>query len=199
MTRPVSGSVRPVRMRSSVLLPSPLRPTTPMTSPLPRPRLTPASSVRVPYVMETRSALIRFTIGVRVRGLPAAHRLAGTFHLARIGGHRAFGQRHRRANRVEGSQPLLDVGNLVGLQHLRHFADVVGQLVQWHLALSVTHDYGADRNPVGNPLMLLDLAIEQLAYPASFTFTDEHQAPRAEGAVDHVAVAIGGDHRLGHP
>src|SRR5215208_7925617 len=62
-TRPVSGSVRPVRMRSSVLLPSPLRPTTPMTSPRPRPRLTPTSRDRVPYAIETRSALIRFAIG----------------------------------------------------------------------------------------------------------------------------------------
>ncbi len=47
-TRPWSGSSRPATTRSSVVLPSPLRPTTPMRSPAPTPRLTSASSGRTP-------------------------------------------------------------------------------------------------------------------------------------------------------
>src|SRR3954452_21837328 len=53
-------------MRSRVVLPSPLRPTTPITSPRERPRLTESSSVRVPNVIRMRSALTRLTIGFPV-------------------------------------------------------------------------------------------------------------------------------------
>ena len=46
-TRPLSGS-RPASRRSRVVLPSPLRPTTPMRSPTPTPRLTSSRSTRTP-------------------------------------------------------------------------------------------------------------------------------------------------------
>ena len=46
--RPESGSTEPVSSPSRVVLPSPLRPTTPITSPAPSPRLTSSSRIRVP-------------------------------------------------------------------------------------------------------------------------------------------------------
>ena len=48
VTRPESGSRASVSTWSSVDLPSPLRPTTPIASPSSTPRLTASSSVRVP-------------------------------------------------------------------------------------------------------------------------------------------------------
>ena len=47
-TRPVSGSSRPVMTSSSVVLPSPLRPTMPIRSPAPMPSETSVSSGRTP-------------------------------------------------------------------------------------------------------------------------------------------------------
>ena len=49
----------PVITRSSVVLPSPLRPTMPIRSPAPTPRETSVSSGRTPYDLETRSRLSR--------------------------------------------------------------------------------------------------------------------------------------------
>src|SRR3954462_5828184 len=57
--RPLSGSSRPAIRLSSVVLPSPLRPTMPIRSPTPTPRLTSSSRIRIPKDFETFSKLIR--------------------------------------------------------------------------------------------------------------------------------------------
>ena len=67
VTRPASGTRSPVRMRSRVVLPSPLRPTTPITSPAPRPRETESSRMRVPKPCVTASRLTRFATRQRPR------------------------------------------------------------------------------------------------------------------------------------
>ncbi len=60
---------------SSVVLPSPLRPTMPIRSPSPTPRETSLSSGRTPYDFETRSRLTRFATAIdqarRTRWAPA--------------------------------------------------------------------------------------------------------------------------------
>src|SRR5688500_16257238 len=61
-TRPESGGSSPVMISSSVVLPSPLRPTIPTRSPTEIPSETSVSSGRTPYALETRSKLTRFAI-----------------------------------------------------------------------------------------------------------------------------------------
>ncbi len=61
VTRPSSASSSFARMRIKVVLPSPLRPTTPIRSPSLTPRETPSSSARVPYTLPTASRLTRLT------------------------------------------------------------------------------------------------------------------------------------------
>ena len=59
VTRPVSGVSAPVIRRSSVDLPPPLRPTTPMRSPSLTPIDRSRSTVVVPYDLLTASRLTR--------------------------------------------------------------------------------------------------------------------------------------------
>ncbi len=61
VTRPVSGSSSLASIRIMVVLPSPLRPTTPMRSPSETPRDTPSRRARVPYTLLTFSTLTRLT------------------------------------------------------------------------------------------------------------------------------------------
>src|SRR3954467_2817227 len=65
VTRPRSGLTAPARIETSVVLPPPLRPTTPMRSPSVTPSDTPSSSTRVPYVVATPSTLTRLVPGIR--------------------------------------------------------------------------------------------------------------------------------------
>src|SRR5580693_5166308 len=58
-TRPVSGWTRPASMASSVDLPAPLRPTTPIRSPADTPSETPSSRWRCAYALVAFSRLIR--------------------------------------------------------------------------------------------------------------------------------------------
>ena len=60
VTRPESGSSVPVSSDSSVLLPPPLRPTTPIRSPAATPRETSSRITVVPCALCTRSRLTRF-------------------------------------------------------------------------------------------------------------------------------------------
>src|ERR1700722_8640558 len=66
-TRPVSGWTRPASSASSVDLPAPLRPTTPIRSPADTPSETPSSSVRGAYALAAFSRLIRFTASGSLR------------------------------------------------------------------------------------------------------------------------------------
>src|ERR1700754_1493699 len=66
-TRPSSGGSWPVITWSSVVLPSPLRPTMPTRSPTEMPSETSVSSGRTPYALETRSRLTRLAMGHHVR------------------------------------------------------------------------------------------------------------------------------------
>ena len=71
VTRPASGCSRPASTRSSVVLPAPLRPTTPMRSRSAMPSDTSSSKGRTPYESETDSRLTRF---MRRRALLAPDR-----------------------------------------------------------------------------------------------------------------------------
>src|SRR3954452_4509223 len=66
-TRPESGGSWPVITWSRVVLPSPLRPTTPTRSPAEIPSETSLSSGRTPYAFETRSRLTRLATVHHVR------------------------------------------------------------------------------------------------------------------------------------
>ncbi|CAM5536274.1 hypothetical protein SCALM49S_02798 [Streptomyces californicus] len=61
VTRPLSASSSLASIRMRVVLPSPLRPTTPIRSPSDTPRDTPSSRARVPYTLLTCSTLTRLT------------------------------------------------------------------------------------------------------------------------------------------
>src|SRR5437867_7125650 len=61
-TRPLSGDSWPLITSSSVVLPSPLRPTMPIRSPTLTPRETSVSSGRTPYALETRSRFSRLAM-----------------------------------------------------------------------------------------------------------------------------------------
>src|SRR3954452_9764063 len=72
VTVPASGVSTPPISRNSVDLPSPLRPTTPMRSPSSTPRVTPVSTARAAYPLETS---LRWTrLRLRPSGLDEDHR-----------------------------------------------------------------------------------------------------------------------------
>ena len=85
VTFPSSGRMLPVSSPSRVDLPSPLRPTTPMTSPCASPRERSSRTIRVPYALPRCSALTMFEAAT---GSAATHRGAGTLHRGR---HRPLG------------------------------------------------------------------------------------------------------------
>src|SRR5829696_5907498 len=83
-TRPSSGSSLPVRMRSRVVLPPPLRPTTPIRSPALTPRDTPSSTVVVAYALLTfsndTSGAVMVLPFVRLRARSAPRAVTGPYH-----------------------------------------------------------------------------------------------------------------------
>src|SRR5215207_2716875 len=127
------------------------------------------------------------------------HCLASTLHLAWAGRHGTFGHGHRRAQRIQGSEPLLDVGDLMSLECFGHFADMVGELIQRYLPFLVAHDHRVDRDSIRHPLMLLDFAREELSHSTGLTFADEYQPTRPKCAVDDIEVPIGRNGRSGYP
>ena len=94
-TRPESAGSSPVSMRTSVVLPPPLRPTTPMRAPSVTPTVTPASSVRVPSALRD---VLEGDVGDRRHQRPArasTTRAPATGPCARL--HRAAHARGREA------------------------------------------------------------------------------------------------------
>ena len=67
------------------------------------------------------------------------------------------------ADGVQGAEALLEVGDLVGLQHLGQLADPVGELVQRDLVVGLSPiTMRGHRDPVRDPLVLAGLAAQQL-------------------------------------
>src|SRR3954464_8295325 len=81
VTRPESGSSVPVSIDSRVLLPPPLRPTTPIRSPAATPRETSSRITVVPCALCTRSRLTRFRGALITPSIPGpASRQPGDLH-----------------------------------------------------------------------------------------------------------------------
>ena len=97
-TRPSSGASRSPTIRSRVLLPAPLRPTTPMRSVSSIPRLMPSSRVVVPCVLRTASS-VRSTLLLRLSSAPVASPLSSRSSGVRAGCSTPSGRHRRRTAR----------------------------------------------------------------------------------------------------
>lgn len=120
VTVPESGSREPVRRAKRVDLPSPLRPTTPMTSPVDSPRDTSERTVRVPQDFEMRSAL---TIFVPANGGSASSH-GGASALHRIW-HGALRKWHFGTHGVKGLETIDDLVHLTRAEGLGEFLNVL--------------------------------------------------------------------------
>src|SRR6185295_10352859 len=126
-TRPSSGGSCPVITWSSVVLPSPLRPTMPTRSPTEMPSETSVSSGRTPYALETRSRLTRLLMR-GPRGVVRRRSAAGETK-------NAVGCFSCRDQVGAGDRPVRDEYDaLVACrgQHPRDAARVVGRLAEEH-------------------------------------------------------------------
>src|SRR5690625_483125 len=118
-------------------------------------------------------------------GSAALHHLAGALRARR---HRAVRDGRLRPHRVEGAQPLHELGDLGGRRRLRQLLDVLDQLRDRDLPLAVADDDVDDRHLAGHAGVLLLLRGEQVAYAAGNALADQDDARASDHTVQDVLV-----------